>query len=116
VPSLLSLMQADAEGDRRAYYETSQWTIKQNRETLAAAKVCTSVAGLRSPSLAPQAEGKLLRAELAKLHSVKSAASSVRLRPLPGTASCAAQRVPSLDRPPLPVRRTRLSLPACPAT
>ena len=28
-----------AEGDRKAYYETSQWTIKQNRETLAAVKV-----------------------------------------------------------------------------
>jgi hypothetical protein len=30
---------ARAEGDRKAYYETSQWTIKQNRETLAATKV-----------------------------------------------------------------------------
>lgn len=29
-----------AEGDRKAYYETSQWTIKQNRETLAAVKAC----------------------------------------------------------------------------
>ena len=27
-----------AENDRKAYYETSQWTIKQNRETLAAVK------------------------------------------------------------------------------
>lgn len=27
-----------AEGDRKAYYETSQWTIKQNRETIIAAK------------------------------------------------------------------------------
>ena len=27
-----------AEGDRKAYYETSPGTIKQNRETLAAAK------------------------------------------------------------------------------
>lgn len=26
------------EGDRKAYYETSQWTIKQNRETVAALK------------------------------------------------------------------------------
>ena len=26
------------EGDRKAYYETSQWTIKQNRETILAAK------------------------------------------------------------------------------
>jgi len=26
------------EGDRKAYYETSQWTIKQNRETIAALK------------------------------------------------------------------------------
>jgi hypothetical protein len=26
------------EGDRKAYYETSQWTIKQNRETIAAGK------------------------------------------------------------------------------
>lgn len=29
---------AGAEGDRKAYYETSQWTIKQNRETIIAAK------------------------------------------------------------------------------
>ena len=28
----------NAEGDRKAYYETSQWTIKQNRETIIAAK------------------------------------------------------------------------------
>ena len=27
-----------AEGDRKSYFETSQWTIKQNRETLAACK------------------------------------------------------------------------------
>jgi hypothetical protein len=27
-----------AEGDRAAYYETSQWTIKQNKETLLALK------------------------------------------------------------------------------
>lgn len=26
------------EGDRKAYYETSQWTIKQNRETIANGK------------------------------------------------------------------------------
>ena len=38
------------EGDRKAYYETSQWTIKQNRDTLLAAKD----------------ENKALRAELAK--------------------------------------------------
>ncbi len=24
----------DIEGDRRAYYETSQWAIRQNRETI----------------------------------------------------------------------------------
>lgn len=40
------------EGDRKAYYETSQWTIKQNRETIAAAK----------------RENKELRAQLATCH------------------------------------------------
>eukprot|EP00959_Pyramimonas_sp_CCMP1952_P281004 5873800-Pyramimonas_sp.AAC.2 len=44
------------EGDRKAYYETSQWTIKQNRETIAAAK----------------RENKELRAQLATCHSGKS--------------------------------------------
>lgn len=37
-----------AEGDRKAYYETSQWTIKQNRETLAAVKVCAPATGSHS--------------------------------------------------------------------
>lgn len=41
------------EGDRKAYYETSQWTIKQNRETIAAAK----------------RENKELRAQLKNAHS-----------------------------------------------
>ena len=27
------------EGDRRSFFETSRWTIKQNRDTLATAKV-----------------------------------------------------------------------------
>mmetsp|Transcript_10765 Transcript_10765/g.22417 ORF Transcript_10765/g.22417 Transcript_10765/m.22417 type:complete len:548 (-) Transcript_10765:362-2005(-) len=44
------------EGDRKAYYETSQWTIKQNRETIAAAK----------------RENKELRAQLATCHAGKS--------------------------------------------
>eukprot|EP00238_Polyblepharides_amylifera_P001167 CAMPEP_0196571392 /NCGR_PEP_ID=MMETSP1081-20130531/1575_1 /TAXON_ID=36882 /ORGANISM="Pyramimonas amylifera, Strain CCMP720" /LENGTH=559 /DNA_ID=CAMNT_0041888327 /DNA_START=25 /DNA_END=1704 /DNA_ORIENTATION=+ len=43
------------EGDRKAYYETSQWTIKQNRETIAIAK----------------RENKELRAQLAACHATK---------------------------------------------
>jgi len=50
------------EGDRKAFYETSQWTIKQNQETLAAAKQ----------------EGKELRAELVKRNNQKAVAGSVR--------------------------------------
>lgn len=30
---------AQMEGDRRSFFETSRWTIKQNRDTLAIAKV-----------------------------------------------------------------------------
>lgn len=30
---------AQLEGDRRSFFETSRWTIKQNRDTLAIAKV-----------------------------------------------------------------------------
>eukprot|EP00899_Mesostigma_viride_P002513 jgi/Mesvir1/12262/Mv00477-RA.1 len=41
------------EGDRKAYYETSQWTIKQNRETMVAVKK----------------ENKDLRAQLAAMHT-----------------------------------------------
>jgi len=44
------------EGDRKSYYETSQWTIKQNRETIAAAK----------------RENKELRAQLATSHAGKA--------------------------------------------
>lgn len=29
---------AQLEGDRRSFFETSRWTIKQNRDTLALAK------------------------------------------------------------------------------
>ena len=43
------------EGDRKAYYETSQWTIKQNRETIAVVK----------------SENKELRNRIAVLHSSK---------------------------------------------
>ena len=49
------------EGDRKSYYETSQWTIKQNKETIAAVKK----------------ENKELRAQLSKLNSGKSS-SAVR--------------------------------------
>ena len=45
-----------AEGDRKAYYETSQWTIKQNRETVAACK----------------RENKELRQQLSQIHSERS--------------------------------------------
>jgi len=43
------------EGDRKAYFETSQWTMKQNKETIAAAK----------------RENKELRAQLAAQHSTE---------------------------------------------
>ena len=41
------------EGDRKAYFETSQWTIRQKKETIAAIK----------------RENKELRQHLAQLHS-----------------------------------------------
>ena len=43
------------EGDRKAYYETSQWTIKQNRETIAVVKN----------------ENKELRNRIQQIHSSK---------------------------------------------
>mmetsp|Transcript_19933 Transcript_19933/g.64893 ORF Transcript_19933/g.64893 Transcript_19933/m.64893 type:complete len:579 (+) Transcript_19933:36-1772(+) len=45
------------EGDRKAYYETSQWTIKQNRETIGALK----------------RENKELRGQLAARHGERGA-------------------------------------------
>ena len=44
---------ASVEGDRKAYFETSQWTIRQNKETIASIKH----------------ENKDLRQHLAQLHS-----------------------------------------------
>jgi len=44
---------ATTEGDRKAYFETSQWTIRQNKETISSIKQ----------------ENKDLRQHLAQLHS-----------------------------------------------
>ena len=34
-----NVFSTQTEGDRKAYFETSQWTMKQNKDTIAACKV-----------------------------------------------------------------------------
>ena len=48
---------AQMEGDRRSFFETSRWTIKQNRDTLANAKVRRRTTRDRCPSTHPGRAG-----------------------------------------------------------
>ena len=72
-----------AEGDRKAYYETSQWTIKQNRETILAAK----------------AENKELRGQMATMRiDLSKRGQKVRPRSAPLPPPAPRPQVPYLQR------------------
>ena len=73
-----------AEGDRKAYYETSQWTIKQNRETILSAK----------------AENKELRTQMATMRiDLSKRGQKVRVR-APAPCQTPRPNAPLLRAPP----------------